>query len=941
MRVLCFFIMLMFLHNGLFAQYIPTNERGDRLLRAQSILDGENIRVTINNSFVSGSILGLPNEYRFEWPKNSGHSYIYFIQNWIGAEVLDDNGDTLNIVSVPQYRTDPTGDISWTIEPVAGYHNPDYPGIASSDDPASWPNMIQGGWRDKQDDADDPGWIGSWNSMWGKNNFLATQEFYYHASDDKYHYTYQYTPDSTDLSRGGLGLIISHRVFVFDFLPDEVFFVSDIYNSGTKDIEKAASTLWIADLIGSNSHDDFAEIDTTREIIYFVDYDGLEIPNWSTGIPALFFLETPFHNTINNKTETGMTGAVRYPAGDISNWRDDRRLFRRYMTPGIFDLNNSAGEFDIWLTNGYFNLPNGESQRLAYVVSFGKEKSDIENKYDMIHSVYDAISSGTQTLPLSFNNPGPDEQISGTYSITWETKENDPQVLISILHSADNGKSWQLIADVVENTGSFSWNTTDVADGILNRLKILAWDGKEFNIVDNESVFTINNPGEALPQIDLISAGDDEILSGTQIIKWVGGDADGDPVTYDLSYKLNGKEVNLVTGLANAQEYQWNTNIYPNAPSYTLYAKITDGQSIDIDSLESIAVFNERDSLVASETFDRSTTGTGKIKVNIFDESLLKGKSYQVKFRAQDMGLVYDVIEASKNDTIIKGATEIFGSEGPAFDGMRLYIESDPTKLLPELSGWNDPEIYGYNFDVVRFLDLVGIPDAADYLMTFEDSIVDTSTGYNINAGGTTYPLDPVPLKFTIKNLTTGYPIDFAFYEFDGDGQFSIDPDNTNNADVIYFLKKVENDSFYPSWSLFLSHKEVGRNPQKGDTLKLILSKEFQPGDSFNFTTSATGIREPKTKLTSFSLSPNYPNPFNMQTRFRFSLPEKAQVNAAIYDILGRKVKDLLDKKMQAGAYAFEWDGKSNSQTGVASGIYFIHFKANSFNKMQKLLLIK
>ena len=78
-----------------------------------------------------------------------------------------------------------------------------------------------------------------------------------------------------------------------------------------------------------------------------------------------------------------------------------------------------------------------------------------------------------------------------------------------------------------------------------------------------------------------------------------------------------------------------------------------------------------------------------------------------------------------------------------------------------------------------------------------------------------------------------------------------------------------------------------------------------------------------------------------MSTRFLFSIPEQTHVNAVIYHILGKNIKQLLDKNMQAGSHEFIWNGKSDNSIEVASGIYFIHLKAGEHEAVKKILLVK
>jgi len=90
-----------------------------------------------------------------------------------------------------------------------------------------------------------------------------------------------------------------------------------------------------------------------------------------------------------------------------------------------------------------------------------------------------------------------------------------------------------------------------------------------------------------------------------------------------------------------------------------------------------------------------------------------------------------------------------------------------------------------------------------------------------------------------------------------------------------------------------------------------------------------------------FSLSQNYPNPFNPTTSFQFSLCKSAHVKIEIFNIVGQKVRILVDEDMKPGFYVADWDGKDENQNPVSSGIYFYRMQAGEFADMKKMLLLK
>lgn len=88
--------------------------------------------------------------------------------------------------------------------------------------------------------------------------------------------------------------------------------------------------------------------------------------------------------------------------------------------------------------------------------------------------------------------------------------------------------------------------------------------------------------------------------------------------------------------------------------------------------------------------------------------------------------------------------------------------------------------------------------------------------------------------------------------------------------------------------------------------------------------------------ITETDLKPNYPNPFNPSTKIRYQLASEADVQLQVYDILGRKVRTLVDGLKRPGQYNVRFDGSQ-----LSSGTYFIHLKAGKTVKVQKMTLIK
>ncbi|MEK6570404.1 MAG: FlgD immunoglobulin-like domain containing protein, partial [Bacteroidota bacterium] len=93
---------------------------------------------------------------------------------------------------------------------------------------------------------------------------------------------------------------------------------------------------------------------------------------------------------------------------------------------------------------------------------------------------------------------------------------------------------------------------------------------------------------------------------------------------------------------------------------------------------------------------------------------------------------------------------------------------------------------------------------------------------------------------------------------------------------------------------------------------------------------------------TEYALSQNYPNPFNPTTLINFDLPKQSPVRLEIYDMLGQKVKTLINGEvMDPGYYKVTWNGTNQSGTTVASGVYYYRIVADKFASLKKMLLLK
>lgn len=106
---------------------------------------------------------------------------------------------------------------------------------------------------------------------------------------------------------------------------------------------------------------------------------------------------------------------------------------------------------------------------------------------------------------------------------------------------------------------------------------------------------------------------------------------------------------------------------------------------------------------------------------------------------------------------------------------------------------------------------------------------------------------------------------------------------------------------------------------------------------------TTSGAPDPTLAIpTVYSLSQNFPNPFNPSTTIEYGLPSASQVRLTVFDVLGRNIAILYDGQQTAGLQRIKWNAP------VSTGVYFYRIVATSiqnperrFVEVRKMLLMK
>ena len=116
------------------------------------------------------------------------------------------------------------------------------------------------------------------------------------------------------------------------------------------------------------------------------------------------------------------------------------------------------------------------------------------------------------------------------------------------------------------------------------------------------------------------------------------------------------------------------------------------------------------------------------------------------------------------------------------------------------------------------------------------------------------------------------------------------------------------------------------------------LQGSVKMNDELDATMKPVELREIPTK---FNLSQNYPNPFNPTTNINYAIPQDANVNLTVYNVLGQAVKTIVNVQQKAGYYSVRWDGSNETGSKVSSGMYIYRITAGNYTHSIKMNLIK
>jgi hypothetical protein len=208
-------------------------------------------------------------------------------------------------------------------------------------------------------------------------------------------------------------------------------------------------------------------------------------------------------------------------------------------------------------------------------------------------------------------------------------------------------------------------------------------------------------------------------------------------------------------------------------------------------------------------------------------------------------------------------------------------------------------------------------------------------SGGQYNSGG--YPLPVELTSFNASVIDNNVQLFWTTatetnnYGFEIERNVMVHSDHNNKWEIIGFVYGSGNSNSPKSYSF------IDKNPSEGKVYYRL--KQIDNDGTFSYS-NVVEVEFNNVLPKEFTLYQNYPNPFNPSTTIEFSLPEKSEVMLSIFNLLGEKVRELLNGSMEAGYQRVVFDARE-----LPSGTYVYQINAKgstkSFIQSKKMTLVK
>ena len=478
------------------------------------------------------------------------------------------------------------------------------------------------------------------------------------------------------------------------------------------------------------------------------------------------------------------------------------------------------------------------------------------------------------------------------------------------------------------------------------------------------------------------------LLGGNSNIYCTAEDRDDDPLSYSWftsSGTINGSGANVIWNAPNLEgSYAIVCTVeddYGNQVSDTIYIEVVeyinndpiinsitaDPRKIHIGTSSQLicnAIDPDGDEL--SFTWSSTIGSFSDSGSTVTWTAPLDIGNYYLNCKVQDIygGLAEDSIEVSVRDTSIHQSGDLvayYPFNGNANDesGYNNHGTVNGAALVADRFG--NPNS-AYQFDGIN--DYIKVPNSES--LNFKNSI---TVSFWIKAGEfferEAYPLSHGNWEYRWKVSITDKRIRWTIIRPDSVIK-DLDSETELTLNNLYNVTTVYNGSDY---EIYINGKLDALSSFSGSILQTnidFMIGQVLPGDNrynfkgvlddiriYNYALSIQEIINLYDIVTTVAeewnnlipdqneLFQNYPNPFNSSTIIFYQVKDAAPVSLEIYDILGNRIRSLVNEYKLAGYYTDYWDGKNDNGRQVPSGIYFYTLKTKNYNRTKKLVLLK
>lgn len=587
---------------------------------------------------------------------------------------------------------------------------------------------------------------------------------------------------------------------------------------------------------------------------------------------------------------------------------------------------------------GPFNLTPYDTAKVVIAIIVGADLSDLEHNSDVGQDLYD-IGFATHSVKLFAPNGG--EEIDSTFTIEWDaTSVTGNPLTIDLLYSRDGGKTWTLIDTALENTGSYDWNTLAVTDGTRYKVEVFASDGITIGADISDTTFTINNPGNGVPDVIFQYPQRGEI-SGTFPIRWWAQDADHDTLSIDIFYSKDEIEwLPIAINEENDGTYLWNTYLAYNG-DYRLKVVAHDADTSSFDMSDSyVTILNDHK---PAAPIIHSAGGCNSISIQALEyiPANYTGHQYEIRFNliqragTMDPLYTYDLYDATIDSFLLEAqplSTKLDGE---------LYVDYSPIVdgFVLEL----DTQVDGSSFRFTDFYIVKNVSGFNGRLEIMNEDTMGTAVppatwkwafrGSDYELHWIKYPEDTTKVTLEVHDITNDVLVPFSTSL--GDNWFI-----GSSKEV---LDPATDKRLYLCGSFFWFNKDGTMTvpPDAGDVWKITSSGSRVPCDGNVYAFATVGVAEVKPNIVATNiLYQSVPNPFNYETIISYSVSSKKHVVLKIYDVTGRVVRTLVNDELEPGIHTTTWDGKDDTGHRLPSGVYFCRLEVGNA-AARKLVLIR